>query len=396
MAMNRSFFLTFLFVPIALLPGLVMGQEGADTIPAEDRPFVAGGAFDKPYLTNLLGRTAIGGYAETHARWRQVDGARDEMGFELKRWNIFTATQVSDFVRIGAEVEFEELGEAITIEFAAIDLAIHPTFTLRAGAILAPLGRFNLSHDSPRNEFTDRPLVSTEVIGTALTELGIGALGVFALPGGGRITYELYAVNGYHEGLITDSPEGTRIPAGKKNLDDNNDSPAAVGRLAFSPGFGSELGVSAHRGAYNTFTLDGQRIDARHDLAIWAVDLEAAIAGVTLTGEAVTADLELAQSLEGIYAVHQRGLYLQAVRTFGRAWISTLPQSSFGAGVRYDWVDFDADSSGDSVRRATAGMHFRPSEDTIVKLDYLRGRTRDRFNNRGDEAGVLFSIATYF
>lgn len=42
-------------------------QEEPDTADAP-RPFVEGGAYDKPYLTRLLGRTAIGGYAEAHAR----------------------------------------------------------------------------------------------------------------------------------------------------------------------------------------------------------------------------------------------------------------------------------------------------------------------------------------
>lgn len=367
-----------------------------DTTSTTPRPFVEGGAYDKPYLTRLLGRTAVGGYAEAHARWGETDGARQEMGFELKRWNIFTATQVNDFVRIGAEVEFEELGQEINLEFAAIDIAIHPSFTFRAGAILSPLGRFNLAHDSPRNEFTDRPIVSTGIIGTALTEPGIGALGLFGLRGAGRLTYELYAVNGFHDGLINDSPDGTRIPLGKRNFKDNNNSPAVVGRIAWSPRLGYELGISGHRGAYNTFLLDGEQVGERYDLSIRAVDMEATVVGIELSGEAVAADLDIAPGMNGVYATSQRGLYAQVIREFGRGWVRTMPASFLELGARYDVVDYDADVSGDSVRRITFGVNFRPSEDTVLKLNYLRGRTRDRFNNPGDEAGVLFSVATYF
>lgn len=360
------------------------------------QPFIEGGVYDKPYLTRLLGRTAIGGYAEAHARWEQADGVTEEAGFELKRWNIFTATQVNDFVRIGAELEFEELAEEITLEFAAIDFTIHPSFTVRAGAILSPLGRFNLSHDSPRNEFTDRPLVSTEIIGTALTEPGIGALGQFGLGGVGRLTYEMYAVNGFHDGLINDSPDGTRIPVGKKNFEDNNASPAVVGRVAWSPRLGYELGVSGHRGAYNVFLLDGEQVEERSDLAIWALDMEATVAGVEFSGEAVTASVDVPSGLQGIYASGQRGLYVQAVRDFGRGWVRTMPGSFFEVGTRYDVVDFDDNLTGDSLQRVTVGLNFRPTEDAVLKLDYVRGNTRDRFNNLGEEAGVLFSIATYF
>jgi hypothetical protein len=371
-------------------------EEQRDTVSTTARPFVEGGAYDKPYMTRLFGRTAIGGYAEAHARWEQADGITEEAGFELKRWNIFTSTQVNDFIRIGAELEFEELAEEITIEFAAIDFTVHPSFTVRAGAILSPLGRFNLSHDSPRNEFTDRPLVSTEIIGTALTEPGLGALGALGLGGAGRLTYELYAVNGFHDGLINDSPDGTRIPVGKKNFEDNNASPAAVGRIAWSPRLGYELGISGHRGAYNVFFLDGEQVDDRNDLAIWAVDAEARVAGVELSGEAVAANLDIPSGLEGIYAAAQRGLYVQAVRDFGRGWVRTMPNSFFEIGTRYDVVDFDSEFIGDSLQRVTVGLNFRPTEDTALKLDYVRGNTRDRFNNLGEEAGLLFSIATYF
>ncbi|MEX2584085.1 MAG: hypothetical protein WD766_12465 [Gemmatimonadota bacterium] len=370
-------------------------QEVADTAQAP-QPFVAGGVYDKPYLTSLLGRTAIGGYAEAHSRWEQTDGIRDGLGFELRRWNIFTATQVNEIVRIGAELEFEELGEEVTLEFAAIDVAVHPSFTVRAGAILSPLGRFNLSHDSPRNEFTDRPLVSTQLIGTALTEPGIGALGLFTLGGAGRLTYEVYAVNGFHDGLINDSPDGTRIPVGKKNAEDNNGSPAAVGRIAWSPHVDYEVGISGHRGAYNTFLLDGEQVDDKHLLSIWAFDMEAMVGGVELSGEMAVAELGITPGLKGIYATSQRGIYVQAVREFGRGWVRTMPRSFFALAARYDGVDFDADLVGDSVQRITAGLNFRPSEDAVLKLDYYRGWTRDRFNNGGDEAGALFSIATYF
>src|SRR5688500_16518445 len=101
--------------------------------------------------------------------------------------------------------------------------------------ILSPLGKFNLAHDSPLNEFTDRPLVSTELIGVALSEPGFGVLGQFRF-GRARFTYEGYATNGFHAGLIDTSDAGTRIPLGRGNFEDNNGSPAFVGRVAFSPG----------------------------------------------------------------------------------------------------------------------------------------------------------------
>ena len=379
-------------------PDTLAADAAAPDTAAPDtaRAFVPGGVYDKPFQTRLLGRTALGGYAEAHARWQRTDGVRDELGFQLRRWNIFTATQVNDYIRIAAEVEFEELGREVTLEYAAIDFVIHPALTLRAGAILAPLGRFNLAHDSPQNEFTDRPLVSTELIGTALTEAGVGVLGERPLGARGRVTYELYAVNGFHDGVIADSPDGTRIPAGKGDARDNNASPAIVGRAAWSPTLGYEVGISAHHGAYNEFSAAGEPVASRHDLTIAAVDAQATVRGVELTGELVRARIELSPGLGGVYASAQRGMYVQGTYRFGRGWVHTMPSSFFEAGVRYDDVDFDTDVAGDSVRRGTLGLNFRVGEDAVLKLNYVRGRDRDRFNNLAETAAILFSVATYF
>ena len=381
----------------SLVVSVALAQR--DTITARDtidRPLVRGGVYDKPFMTRLGGRTAIGGYAEVHARYERVDGVRDESGFEAKRFNLFTNTRVSDFVRIGAELEIEEGGEEIKLEYAAIDVRIHPSLTLRGGMLLSPLGKFNLSHDSPLNEFTDRPLVSTELLGVALSEPGFGAFGQFGFAQTGRLTYELYATNGFHDGLITDSEDGTRIPLGRGNFEDNNGSPAFVGRLAVSPTQAYELGISAHHGAYNVSIDEGAQVDERRDLTILVVDAEAQLLSVQLSGEAARASIDVAPGLSGIYASKQQGVYAEAIRPFGRGWVRTMPSSSFAAKVRLDDVDFDADNVGHDTRQVSLGLNFRPTQDSVLKLDYVRGRSRDEFNTAADHAFILFSLATYF
>ncbi len=376
--------------------GLPFHAEGQVTDTTTTRPFVRGGVYDRPYLARLLGRTAIGGYAEMHARWQRVDGATEERGFEAKRWNIFTATEVSDLVRISAELEVEEGGEEIRLEYAAIDFRVTPAFALRAGMLLSPIGRFNLSHDSPMNEFTDRPLVSTEILGVALSEPGLGAFGSIPIGEGGRVTYEIYGVNGFNDGLINDSPDGTRIPEGRGNFEDNNASPAVVGRVTWSPSLDFELGLSAHHGAYNVFTEEGLQVAQRRDLTIGAVDFELAAAGFRLAGEAVVADIDIPDVLTDVYASRQQGLYVEVLRDFGHGWIQTIPLSFFSVGARLDIADLNADNAGEGMRQVTLGVNFRPTEDTVFKFNYVRGTNRDVFNNPSDHGGFLFSLATYF
>ncbi len=359
------------------------------------RPFVRGGVYDKPYLTTLLGRAAIGGYAEAHARWNHVDGVTEESGFELRRFNLFASTRVSDFVRFAAELEFEEGGDEVLLEFAAIDVLIHPSLAVRAGMLLSPLGRFNLSHDSPLNEFTDRPLVSTDLLGVALSEPGLGVLGSFGI-GAGRLTYEAYAVNGYHDGLVTDAEGGTRIPLGTGNVEDNNSKPSFVGRLAYSPSLSVEVGLSAHHGPYNIAEPDALPVDDSRNLSIYVLDAELAYGGLRLAGELARADIDIAPGLRPLYASRQQGGYAEVIYDFGRGWVPTMARSRFSAVARVDIVDFDADLRGDSERRYQGGINFRPTEETVLKLSYFRGTQRDRFNNAAAMAGLRFSVATYF
>lgn len=380
-------------LPLALIhPALA--QE-PDSVAAE-RPFIEGGRGDRPYLVDLAGRLAIGGYAEGHFRFERQDGVTEELGFEAKRFNLFFNSQVSDFVRFGAELEVEEGGEELKLEYMTVDLAVHQALNLRGGMILVPLGRFNLSHDSPLNPFTDRPLVATDIEAVALSEPGFGAFGLFPLAGTGQVTYELYAVNGFDSGVLEDNPDGTRIPDGRGNFEDNNNSLSIVGRLAWSPAEGTGLGVSAHTGAYNVSSIDGLQVDDRRDITVWALDAEGSVGELELSGEAAFASIDVPETLGPLFADSQRGLYVDAVLPFWRGRIATMPSSFFAVKARLDYVDLDTDLPGDDQLRVSVGVNFQPTNDTVFKLDGFRGRTHDRFNNPADQFGVLFSAATYF
>ena len=97
-----------------------------------------------------------------------------------------------------------------------------------------------------------------------------------------------------------------------------------------------------------------------------------------------------------IFQERQQGFYAQVNAHFGQGWVGALPKSVFTGVVRAGTVDFDADAAGDSHRRLTLGLNFRPGEETVFKLDYRRDWERDPFNNEERGAAFLFSVATYF
>ena len=381
-----------LFLCLGAISGFAAGIEAQEA--SDSRPLIKGGFNDRPFITRA-GRTRIGGYAEVHFRFEREDGITDELTFDPRRFNLFTYTSVSDRVRVASELEFEEGGEEIKIEMAFIDFEINPGLTFRGGIILSPLGRFNLSHDSPANDLTDRPLVSTQLIPTALSEAGMGFLGAFYPTATSRISYEIYGVNGFSEGVILSDPDGTRMAAGKGNFEDNNQHPSWVGRLAISPQPAWEFGGSFHTGPYNKWKAEDLIIDVKRSLTILALDWNVAWESLELLGEYARSSIDV-PSESAIFQASQQGFYGQVNAHFGRGWMTALPKSVFTGVVRVGAVDFDADATGDNHRRLTVGLNFRPEEDTVFKLDYQRGWERDPFNNEVGRAAFLFSVATYF
>jgi len=360
-----------------------------------EKAFVEGGIYDKPFITRLGGRTSIGGYADFEFRNERADGVTVERTFRMHRFNLFTYSVVSDRVRLSSEIEFEDGAEEIKLEYSVIDFEIREELNFRAGIILSPLGKFNLSHDSPVNELTDRPLVVTEIIPSTLSEPGAGFWGSFYPSPTSRITYELYAVNGFNSGVIMGA--ATNIKEGKASLGkDNNDVPAVVGRVAVNPMRGLEVGGSFHVGQYNMSSEEGVVVDERHYLQIFGLDWEFRKTRWSFLGEYARAKIDLPAGFTGFLPDSQQGIYAQVGYRFLTGLTSTLPSSSLTGILRVEGLDFDNDVAGDGLRRVTLGLNFRPVEDTVFKLDYQLNRSTDALNVATPGRAFLFSVATYF
>ena len=385
-----------LLVLIAVPSAVVLAADDELDSLRQSRPFIRGGVYDKPFMLQPFGRTAIGGYLETVWKMERARGITEEISFEARRVNLFVHSMVSERVRFFAEIEFEHGTEEIAVEFASIDFEIHPALVYRGGILLSPLGRFNLTHDSPLNEFTDRSLVSTQIIPSALSEVGMGFYGAFYPSASSRLTYELYAVNGFHDGVITAGP-GTRIREGRGGFEeDNNPAPSFVGRAAFSPRADAEFGVSVHTGPYNRYKVEQFFVDEKRNLTIAAFDWEFSLFDFEFEGEYARASINIPPSLRGLFAERQQGIYAQSGYRFGEGLIGALQSSSMMFALRYEFVDFDMDVGGDAHQRFSVGYNFRPTSDTVFKLDYHHDWEWSRVNVLERKAGINFSVASYF
>ncbi len=369
-------------------------------------PNVIGGIYDRPYIYRLGGNIAIGGYAEMNSNFEREEGIEEGFSFEARRFNLFIYSSISDQVKLTSELEFEHGTEEIALETALVDVLFHTAVNLRAGILLSPIGRFNIAHDSPRYDIIERPLVSTEIIPSTLSEVGLGFFGALYPTQFDRITYELYAVNGLSDGVVGGTGEGTRISAGKSAEafeEDNNGSPAFTGRLAINPRFGGELGLSFHTGNYNSYKAEGEIIDASRRLTLLAVDWEYSRRKFYLRGEGAIAKIDVQESLKEIFADKQRGFYAEIGYTFIRRPILNQPDASVTFVTRFDYVDLNdgkrvstGENIGDSLRRLTTGLSFRPTADTSIRLSYARNWGYDPFNNLTNSMNIQFGIATYF
>jgi hypothetical protein len=345
-----------------------------------------------PRVTGLFGNTRLGGYIEGGWTMEREAGVMTESGFELTRMALVLATNLHQRVQVTTEVEIEDGGEEIELELAQADFAFRRGLGFRAGVLLVPLGKFNLAHDGPRTELPQRPVVATGLLGSALSQPGLGAMGEFAVGTAGRLSYQGYSVTGYGSGVL--SSDGTRLPAGQKNFEDENNSPAWVGLIECSPGPGHSVALSGYTGAYNVHRVEGVDVDERRDVRVVVGDLDTHVGPLRLTAEGALVDVDIPGSLSGIYASRQSGAYMELSLRFLDGWLGQ--GSRWTAVTRFEGVDFDRDLPGDSTRSLTFGINLRPIEESCVKLAFTRGETRDRFNNQTPTATVALGVATYF
>lgn len=383
---------------------------------AREAPIVPGGMFDRPYLARVGGSAAelaIGGYFDFVGNYVVEDGISEGFSFEARRFNLFVTSRIAEAIRLTSEIEFEHGAEEIALETALIDVLFHHAINLRGGILLAPIGKFNIAHDAPLYDIIDRPLVSTEIIPSTLSDVGIGLFGAL-YPGGRsrggshRLTYELYAVNGLGDGVV--AADGTRIADGK-NLEtfeeDNNGSPAVVGRLAYvSPANGfmsGEIGISAYAGIYNTHEIEGETVDEARWLRITALDATASFGPATIRGELAFAHVDLPPSLTDLHSTNQFGFYTEGGYRFFEMPMGPFDQTSLSGAFRVDYVNlnlghqqFTGEPLGDDVIRLTFGPSFRPDPATSIRAVYRHEWITDLLGNPLRSGGVQLGISSYF
>lgn len=366
---------------------------------------VQGGLYNRPFLASV-GRTAVGGYLEGNTNYFREGGVSDGFSTELRRFNVFLFSSIGSRIRIISELEFEHGTEEIKLETALLDFQVNPSFVLRAGILLPPLGAFNVNHDSPRWEVVERPLVSTEIIPATLSEVGFGAHGRL-FPRAFTITYDVYLTNGLGEGIVLNEHGRTRLASGKGDGlvgGDNNGRPSISGRIGLRRRVLGELGFSYYGGPYNRYRSEGLQIDERRDVQLAALDLTTELGRVSLRGEMAFAWIDVPADLREVFGERQWGFHLDVVAPLFRPRIRGLTDAVLNGVLRVERVDYNrgtfsstGDAIGDEVTALVTGVAFRPVAGTVLKANYRHEWIRDLQGNAATRrAGFQVGLATYF
>ncbi|MEZ4848193.1 MAG: hypothetical protein R3B93_06165 [Bacteroidia bacterium] len=193
------------------------------------------------------------------------DGITDGIVSEsLDDVSFFVASSIHRRLKFLSEIELEEGGKEIAIEFAAPDLELHPS-NFRAWVIMNPIGAFNQNHDGPKWEFVDRPIAMTQMLPATWSNVGFGLYGKEYV-NQWALGYEIYVSNGFDNSIISNSENRTFLPASKANAErfeeSSNGQPFSPVK-SLSAIKRSERSDSLIWGAYNKFEEDGLVLDEK-------------------------------------------------------------------------------------------------------------------------------------
>lgn len=259
-------------------------------------------------LNGLLDRVKLGGYGSVRYEGSSLDDQKHT--FTFRRFVLTADANIAPRLRAYMELEFERFRKLeiekttgrnaeggttveqavdgtndseISFEQGWLQYDINDYLKLRTGAVLVPLGRFNLNHDDNRWDLPRRSLVDRGVsvlpVPAAWDELGVGLLGDIPVGEEGQLSYQGYVVNGVtldtelEQILETRKGDTTKheieakvSPSTGTFGSDVKDAKAITGRLAWSPKLGHEIAASGYFGQYTPDFL------ANEDLWSVAVD----------------------------------------------------------------------------------------------------------------------------
>ncbi len=366
-------------------------------------------AYNRPFLSVNKMPVALGGYLEANSFYSSEDGVSEGLSFQARRLTMFMSASITKRIKFLSELEFEDGTKEIGIEFAAMDVAFHPALNFRGGIVMNPIGAFNQNHDGPKWEFVERPDVAVNMLPATWSNAGFGLYGK-TYKGNWVFGYEAYLTNGFDNSIIDNEENKTFLPATKENeerFEENNSGKALItGKVAIKNRKIGEIGFSYMGGVYNKFEEDGLTLDKKRRVDVFAVDLNTTIqkTGTYIVGEVVYTLVDVPETYTQQYGNKQRGMFVDVVQPIIKRKMFDWDNAVFNISARLDYVDWNVGKFnetnaeiGDDLWAITPAISFRPSSQTVFRLNYRYQWQTDILNNPPARAASwLFGFSTYF
>lgn len=365
--------------------------------------------YNRPFLEVGKLPVSVGGYIEADYSYIGEDGVTDGHSFRVPRMTLFVASSIHRKIKFLSEIEFEEGGEEVAIEFAALDISMHPLLNLRGGIVMNPIGAFNQNHDGPKWEFIDRPIAAVDMLPATWSNVGFGLYGKYFLKDW-AFGYEAYLTNGFDDAIINNGENRTFLPASKDNKErfeeSSNGEPLFTGKVALRNNKIGEIGLSYMGGFYNTYEEDGLILDEKRRLDVFAVDFNTTIPilNTFIVGEWAWVNIDVPSTFTQQFGEKQKGGFVDIVQPVLNGNLFGFDRATFNVAMRLEYVDWNdgtfretGESIGDEIWAIVPAISLRPTAQTVIRLNYRMMQQTDLLGNPpGKISGIQFGVSSYF
>jgi hypothetical protein len=365
--------------------------------------------YNRPFLSVQKTPVAVGGYVEANWQHLGTDGVTEGHQFQMRRLTLFVASGISRRIKFLSEIEFEDGTKEINIEFASVDFEFHPLFNLRGGVVMNPIGAFNQNHDGPKWEFIDRPFSATQLLPATWSNVGFGIYGKL-YKNNWAYAYEAYLTNGFDDQIILNQQNHTFLPASKTNRnrfeESFNGQPLLTAKTAIKNKKIGEVGISYMGGVYNKFQDDGLTLDKKRRVDVFAVDFNTRlpILRTWITSEWTWIRVDVPETYGQQFGSKQQGGFIDVVQPVFRKNVFGFEKSVINAACRFEYVDWNVgkfNETGENINddfvSVVPGLSWRPTSQTVIRLNYRYNWQTDIFGNRPSKtAGFQFGFSSYF
>ena len=365
--------------------------------------------YNRPFAAVGKLPVSVGGYMETNWQHLGTDGVSEGHQFQFRRMTLFVASTISKRIKFLSEIEFEPAEKEIAIEFAAVDIELHPLLNLRGGMIMNPIGAFNQNHDGPKWEFTDRPIAATQMLPATWSNAGFGLFGK-QYNNNWMFGYEMYASSGFDNSIIENSENKTFLPAAKNNSERFEElasgTPLITTKIAVRHSKIGEIGLSYMGGIYNKWKSDGIVIDDKRSLAVFAIDFNTTISKTKtfVTAEWAWVNVEVPETYTEQFGRKQQGGFIDIVQPVLKRNVFGWKDATINIALRAEFVDWNVGkfkstgtNIGEDIWSIIPAISFRPTSQTVLRLNYRYLQQKDILANPASKtAGFSLGISTYF